>query len=134
LYLADALNLMFCVRRIQKRRAHQVVIFDRYIYDELANLPLNRKLVRRFVNAVLRFVPQPDFAYILDAKPEAARARKPEYPLEFLRLNRQSYLTLATLRKGLDVLDNSSIEKTQERIRGDLESIISPYTPAAMPR
>ena len=30
-------------------------------------------------------VPRPDVAYLLDADPEAARARKPEYPVDFMR-------------------------------------------------
>ena len=80
-----------------------VLLFDRYIYDELANLPLERLAVRAYVRFVLFFAPRPDRAYVLDADPVEARRRKPEYPLEFLFRNRQAYLDLAKMA-GLTVI------------------------------
>ncbi len=70
---------------------------DRYIYDELANLPLSNPLTRLFVRFIARLIPRPDVAYLLDADPEAARARKPEYPVDFMRECRASYFRLAEL-------------------------------------
>lgn len=46
---------------------------------------------------LLRLAPKPDVAYLLDAVPEAARQRKPEYPLEFLHQYRSSYLELRSM-------------------------------------
>ena len=40
LYLLDALNLVRVVSRA-RRSGSEVVVMDRYIYDELANLPLS---------------------------------------------------------------------------------------------
>jgi len=57
------------------------MIFDRYIYDELANLPLNHPVTRAFVWVVLKLVPKPDVTYVIDADPLRALARKPEYPV-----------------------------------------------------
>jgi thymidylate kinase len=74
-----------------------VIICDRYIYDELSNLDLENKLSRRFVRFVGRLVPLPDVAYLLDADPVAAYARKPEYPVEFMKKCRRSYYELAGL-------------------------------------
>jgi thymidylate kinase len=73
------------------------VIFDRYMYDQLAALPLSNWLARSFARLVLAFTPNTDVSYLLDANPEEARARKPEYPLEFMRQYRNSYLTLRQL-------------------------------------
>jgi hypothetical protein len=74
-----------------------VVIFDRYIYDQLAALPLESQWARTFACCLLKLTPRLDISYLLDALPEEARARKPEYPLEFMRRYRSSYLALRAL-------------------------------------
>ena len=80
----DAIHLVKVVGEARRWGA-DAVIMDRYIYDELANLPLTNFMTRillRMVNAWL--VPQPDVAYLLDADPVEACQRKPEYPITFL--------------------------------------------------
>jgi thymidylate kinase len=119
IYFADAINLYLKVRKLRKSNA-DVVIFDRYIYDELANLPLNHRLARSFMRLVLKFVPKPDVGYVIDAEPTEALARKPEYPLEFVRRNRDSYLRLAKLAGNITVIPSHSIEMVQAEIREEL--------------
>jgi len=109
LYLMDALNLYFVVLRERRQASHpgsenDVIVFDRYIYDELANLNLHRSLSRAFARFIHRFVPRPDLAYLLDADPAAAYARKPEYPLDFMTACRQSYLELAALLGNMSLV------------------------------
>jgi thymidylate kinase len=116
LYLADALNLWRTVRGLRKTEI-DIVIFDRYIYDELANLPLNVWLVRLYIRFVLSFVPKPDVAYVIDADPDAAFARKPEYPLEFIRRNREAYLALGRLTGQITVIEPLPIAAATVRIR-----------------
>ncbi len=112
MYLVDALHLRRVLLRA--RRSAEAIIMDRYIYDELANLPRNNPLSRTFVRMALALVPRPDVAYLLDADPEAARARKPEYPLDFLIDSRRSYLRLATMT-GMTVIPPLPLaEATQE--------------------
>jgi thymidylate kinase len=96
-----------------KRNDADVLIFDRYIYDELANLPLHRGFVRLYVRFILSIVPTPDVAYLVDADPEAARARKPEYPLDFLRHNRERYLALSRLMGNMTIIGPASVEAAQ---------------------
>lgn len=93
LHLLDVFQLR---RIVQKTRAAGVgvVIFDRYMYDQLAALPLENRLARMYAKLVLSVTPKPDISYLLDAVPEEARARKPEYPLEFMKQYRSSYLKL----------------------------------------
>jgi thymidylate kinase len=118
LYFADSLKLRLVVGRL-KKSASDVVIFDRYIYDELANLPLHYRSAAGFVRWLLRsrIIPRPDVAFLIDADPAAARARKPEYPLEFLERNRQSYLKVNELTAQMTVIAPLSIEAAQEKIR-----------------
>ncbi len=111
LYLADAANLCRAVGRIRKKA--DVVLFDRYIYDEFANLPVNRWLARKFIQLLLKLVPKPDIAYLLDADPIAARARKPEYPLEFILSNRGAYLSLSRLTGDMTVIEPLPVDAAE---------------------
>jgi thymidylate kinase len=61
-----------------------VVIFDRYIYDQIANIYSPSFAARSYARILLKQTPAPDLAFVLDASPTAAFARKPEYPLEFM--------------------------------------------------
>ena len=95
LYLLDALKLRLAVKRAA--RSARVIVFDRYIYDQLATLSMDSHLARAYAGLVLSIVPRPDVAFVLDAIPEEARERKPEYPLDFLHKYRRSYLQLGDL-------------------------------------
>lgn len=93
LYIFDVLNL----RRIVAKTKSQdggVVIFDRYIYDQLAAMPMDSWLARTYAKILLKLSPRPDISYVLDAIPEVARARKPEYPVDFMHRQRKSYMRL----------------------------------------
>lgn len=121
LYILDALRLVVVVFR-SAAQGVEVVIFDRYIYDELANLPLQHWPVRMYARLLSRVVPKPDVAFLLDADPEVAVFRKPEYPLEFVRRNRNAYLSIANI-VGMTVLPPSSILHTAQIIRAFLADL-----------
>jgi thymidylate kinase len=103
LYSLDAVHLRSVTNRVRKSDA-DLVIMDRYIYDELANLPLENPVTRAYVHAVMKMVPHPDVSFVLDADPVLARARKPEYPVEFLHKCRASYLELAEMLGDITVV------------------------------
>jgi thymidylate kinase len=94
LHLLDVSRLRKIVRRERRSGAGGVIIFDRYIYDQLAALPMQNRLARAYARLVLALAPHSDVSYLLDAIPEEARARKPEYPIDFMRQYRSSYLEL----------------------------------------
>ncbi len=114
LYLVDAISLRNVVKRAQQSDAN-VVIFDRYHYDELANLGMGSRIVRAYVRLILWLVPPPNIAFLLDADPVLARARKPEYPVDFLQTSRTSYLNLARLA-GMTVIAPQPIEDVEREI------------------
>jgi thymidylate kinase len=103
LYLLDAIHLR-TVLSGAFRSGSDVVIVDRYVYDELANLPLDRALTRGFLWLIGKIAPRPDVAYLLDADPEAAHARKPEYPVDFMHKCRAAYHRLANLLATMTVI------------------------------
>ena len=120
LYALDSLHLSAVVSRAGQDS--EFVVFDRYIYDELANLPLQHGPVRLYVRLLLSMLPKPDVAFFLDARPEDAVSRKPEYPLEFVRRNRDAYLSIAKIA-GISVLPPASIVETTQSIRAALSTL-----------
>jgi len=103
LYFVDAISARTVLKRALNSEV-DVVILDRWTYDELANLNLRKSANRVYARFLSKIVPQPQYAFVLDANPTEARARKPEYPLEFLIANRSSYLCLSNLVKGITVI------------------------------
>ncbi len=50
LYLADAVHLRIVLSRARRGGA-QVIVMDRYLYDELANLPLENRFSAAYAQA-----------------------------------------------------------------------------------
>jgi thymidylate kinase len=115
LYGLDAVSTRINVKKALASDA-DVIIFDRYIYDQFANLKLRSGFVRAYVKALMKVVPRPDISYVLDADPEAARARKPEYPLDFIYINRRAYLDLSDMIGGLTVIPAGPVQQMQAEI------------------
>ncbi len=115
IYLADAISAFIFVKRALRSGAN-VLIFDRYIYDELANLKLQNPILRAYARLIATLVPMPDIAFILDAEPPEARARKPEYPLDFLNKCRQSYLGLSDLIGGMTIIPPMPKQEVESEI------------------
>jgi thymidylate kinase len=115
LYTLDGLSARL-VLESARRSSFGVVIFDRWIYDELANQNLGSRFNRLYVRLLANLVPKPDLGFYLDAVPEQARARKPEYPLSFLVANRSSYLRLSQLIHGITVIPPAPVEEVEQFI------------------
>jgi thymidylate kinase len=115
LYSIDAISLRFVVEK-SRRSGADLVIFDRYAYDELVNLTLSNPFVRVYVRLVMWVVPRPDVSYVLDADPIQARARKPEYPLDFLNTCRESYRILASLIGGITIIPPMPVRDVQREV------------------
>jgi len=103
IYLVDAVSLRSAVRAALRSGADYVV-FDRYIYDELANLNLRNSILRLYMQAILKLVPRPQMVFVLDAEPAQAHARKPEYPLKSMFVSRNAYLRLAAMLPSVTVI------------------------------
>lgn len=115
LYFADALSIRRALKKGLQSCA-DCVIFDRYTWDELANLNVRHPLIRGYISLVAAIVPRPHLSFVLDAEPQEARARKPEYPLEFLQSNRQAYVELANLLGDITVISPMPIPDVQREI------------------
>jgi thymidylate kinase len=115
LYFVDAVS----VRRVVKKALKSdidAVIFDRYTWDELANLNLRNPIVQAYIRVLMAFVPRPHVSYLLDADPIQARSRKPEYPLDFLYESREAYLTLAKRIGGITVIAAMPVQEVTRQI------------------
>lgn len=117
-YLLDTFSLCSLIARNADSDV-DFIILDRYIYDELANLPLQSWVMRFYLRLLMLFIPKPDVALLLDAEPEAATLRKPEYPLEFVRQNRDAYLRLSRF-VGMTVVPPLPVEQAAEFVRSSV--------------
>jgi thymidylate kinase len=115
LYLADAVHLRVVLSRVRRSGA-SVIIVDRYIDDELANLPLENRFSSLYARLVARLAPRPNIAFLLDAVPELARARKPEYSVEFLCQSRRSYFCLAHILGDMTIVPPVGLEEAQRMV------------------
>lgn len=115
LYILDVARLrrLLTTPRIQ---SCDVVIFDRYIYDQIANIYSQSLIARTYSKILLSQTPAPDVAFVLDASPAAAFARKPEYPLEFVHQNRRSFLRLRELVPQLIIVPDAAAENVRNEI------------------
>jgi len=115
LYMLDVARL----RRIlasQRIKSCDVIILDRYIYDQLANVYSESWAARTYGRILLMQTPAPDLAFVLDASPAAAFARKPEYPLEFMHRNRQNFLRLQEIVPHLIIIPDAETEAVSSDI------------------
>jgi thymidylate kinase len=122
LYGFDAIRLAFVLAA--SARDVDFVVFDRYLYDELANLDLETPAARIYSRTLLKLVPRPDVAFLLDANPSEAQARKPEYPLEFVQNNRTSYLALAALAENITVVAPLAAEGVTEIVLRRVSAVL----------
>jgi thymidylate kinase len=137
LFMLDALHLRLVFKQLQQRDELDVIIFDRYTYDELASLRLENKLVRLYARLLVGMVPKPDVAYVLDADPETAHRRKPEYPVDFLHRYRDAYLFLARMA-GMSVIAAGTPEEVKEGVWEDFrkkyeDALVRPAITDPMP-
>ncbi len=115
----DALGLWRVVLKLRSTRGADVIVFDRYLYDQIANLNLDNFAARAYIKMLLRLIPHPNVAYLLDADPVLARARKPEYPLDFLMTNRARYLAVSKMA-GMKVIHAGTPEAVGDNVRCEL--------------
>lgn len=115
LYFLDAISLRRVARRALRSGA-DVIVFDRYLYDELANLDFDKPALRLYLRLLLSFVPRPQAAFVLDADPVQAHTRKPEYPLDFLFENRSAYLRLARLLGTMTVIPPLPLKQAKDEV------------------
>jgi thymidylate kinase len=126
LHLADVFRLRKIIRRERSAGTGGVIIFDRYIYDQLAALPMHHWLARAYARFVLSLAPKTDVSYLLDAVPEEARARKPEYPIDFMRQYRSSYLELRKFTP-LSLISAGDPDNVHAAIIAGLNAVISKF-------
>jgi thymidylate kinase len=98
------------------------IIFDRYVYDLLVQIAPRHWYTRQYNRALIAIAPTPHLAFILDASPDEAFRRKPEYPLEFMHEYRHAFLRLHDFVPQLVVIPHGTVEDVQHRI---LESLLA---------
>jgi thymidylate kinase len=122
LYSLDTLHLSYFIAKCS--REVEVLIFDRYLYDQLANLDLANRAVQSYAKLLMRVAPRVNCAFLLDADPVQAQARKPEYPIEFLHQNRAAYRRLSQLTDGINIIDPASADDVTRSVLHQLTTVL----------
>ena len=117
--LARPLRMWARYAGAQRRRLQgEVVVFDRYVYDaHLPPTPPLAALKRVYLRGLMRALPAPDLAVVLDVPPEVAHARKQENTLEELETERRVYRGLP----GVAVVDAG---RPAAEVRADVSALI----------
>ncbi len=115
LYLADAIHLRIVLHRA-RRGEDGVIVMDRYLYDELANLPLENRFSAAYARLLAWIAPRPELIVLLDSDPEGAHERKPEYPVSFMYQSRRSYFRLARILGPVTIIPPLAREDTTRAV------------------
>jgi len=114
-YLLDSLRLRR-VARHARTGPTDFVIFDRYSYDQAVQIRAQHLLARSYSRLLLNLAPTPDVGLILDASPDDAFSRKPEYPLAFMHEYRRAFLSLRAFAPELTIIAPGNIEDVHQAI------------------
>jgi thymidylate kinase len=118
-YLLDSFRLRSLINRLG-REDLDFIIFDRYIYDQIVQVRARHWFARCYIRLLATIAPVPDFGFILDASPEEAFRRKPEYPLSFMHDYRQAFLSLTAFVPQLIVISPGAMAEVHQRILAHL--------------
>jgi thymidylate kinase len=115
-------------RRLMKKKKVDYIISDRYFYDSVVNIEYLLDIRcpnRRHRMSTLfaeKYIPKPDFAFYIDAKPETImrRERKPDQGMEYLVV-KEKLFEQKIKDWNMIVVDG---EKNKEKIFEDIKSRI----------
>jgi len=101
-----------------------ILITDRYLYDTLADIAYEKTKGWEGVKFLFALSPKADVSVWVDAPPEEAFRRKPEYPLEYIRWRREFYRECFELLKKKLVLKNEDLRQAIQTMNRELEKHI----------
>lgn len=120
-----ALMIDICrFKRLAKKLKVDYIISDRYFFDSVVNI--NYLSFRRWTSKRLlaeKYIPKPDFAFYIDAKPETImqRERKPDQGLEYL-VAKEKLFSDKIKKWNMIVIDG---EKNKEEIFNEIITTLS---------
>jgi thymidylate kinase len=121
-FWVDVLNFSFKIKFLLDRR-DRVVLCDRSLVDEAIQLTYLGFCSTRGLLCRLWACPSVTRGFYLSASPEAAHARKPEYPMEHFRKKAQLY-GLATKTGNFTPCASSGLAETHASIKAELLGLL----------
>jgi thymidylate kinase len=114
-YAFDTFSLRLLVRQLQQEELH-FIIFDRYVYDLLVQVSPRHWWTCLYNRALIALAPAPYVAFLLDASPDDAFLRKPEYPLAFMHEYRRGFLALRAFVPQMKIVAPGAIDDVYQNI------------------
>lgn len=121
-FWAEVLSFSFRVKLLLDRR-DRVVLCDRSLVDEAVQLAYLNFCSTRGLLCRLWACPSVTRGFYLSVSPEAAHARKPEYPMEHFRKKAQLY-GLATKTGNFTPCASSGLAETHASIKAELLALL----------
>lgn len=89
-----------------------IVIVDRYFYDEIAIMVCVDVLTEAKAWRILKIIPRPDVIFLFEAEAVTAHTRKPEHPIGFFIKQLQFYRNIAPLI-GATIVNTEQLDCSQ---------------------
>jgi hypothetical protein len=112
------------ILRLPKHRHADLIVFDRYIYDEMTKVIEH---LPRLVSLIHRISLRPDLAFLITAEPQDLVARRPGSSLVYYTTSLRRFAALADRCPELIHIPPGDLAATQAVIRAKLESLIAPH-------
>lgn len=91
------------------RRAHRMVLFDRYIHDIIVDPRRYRmERLRWWMRLMLKAAPKPDYLFVISVPVDVIQARKQEVPPEETARQVAAYAALASTLPNAFIIDNAT--------------------------
>lgn len=119
-YPIDCIAMRLAIGLLRLAR-YDAVICDRYTFDKLVALPKKDGPLGRLVRWL---APKPNHAFLLDASPETAIARRREHQDDYYVTKCREYRELAAMNCGLISIKSTSIGQVQARIEAAIQTSV----------
>lgn len=119
-YLIDALIFRLILWLPRNRRA-DLIVFDRYIYDEMARII---EQLPGLVSLIHRVCRRPDLAFLITADPDDLVARRPRSSRAYYDMSLRRFHVLARCCPELIEIPPGDLATTQAAIQSRMEPLI----------
>ena len=126
-FLADILLFNICYGRL-KGKEGDILVADRYFYDELVQARYLGIAGRLFSRIYENLIIKPDVAFFVELPPEKAYGRKNEYDIEYFKAKSPIYEDTCK-GGGFSIIPDVSLSEAERLIKEEIDGRSSDISP-----